>query len=210
MTHYCDSNLKAKKVTVIVNLEVGNSPPFTFDTTLPRKKGSGKNDDNLIFKKGDPDGFLIRYELVDPFNVYSFGTDKEEALYSTDQPICPKSKGQWDQFKALCIEDNGMTLVVHNKNLTDTAFGYTLRVTKDGGANYLALDPIGTNENGNLKSRTVTAVALTVAGGVVGGLVAQTTMTAATTVSVLTGAVVGALIGLGLAFVIGNSRERMA
>lgn len=190
-------NLKTKDVTVTVHLDLSSTPPFTLETSLPKtSKG------NLKFKEGKKDGFMISFELDDPDNVYSWGNDPAQALWSTSQAVCPTSPGQWDQFTTQGtqgITNGGMTLNVHNKNDTAQDFGYTLRVTRDGGANYVDLDPIGTNENSNLKAGLggVTAAA-TLVGAAAGYAVAQFALPAATATATLTGTVIGAVIGFGL------------
>ena len=185
--------LKTTKVDVTVVLDVNNDPKFYFQTSQPM---TGK--DHLKFKKGKQDGFLINFNLQDPNNVYSFGRSLNEALYSQSQASCPTTSGQWDQFKAYAIVNGGMTLQVHNKNQTMQDFGYTLRVTRDAGANYLDLDPIGTNENSNLKISIPVATASTVIGATAGYLATQISMPTATTMAALTGAVIGAVVGFGL------------
>jgi len=187
-------NLKTKDVTVTVHLDLSSTPPFTLETSLP-KTGKG----NLKFKGGKKDGFLISFELDDPDNVYTWGPDPAQALWSTSQAVCPTEAGQWDQFTSQGITNGGMTLQVLNRNETVQDFGYTLRVTRDNGATYVDLDPIGTNQNSNLKSGIGGGTAAaTIIGGVAGYAVAQFALPAATTMSALTGAVIGAVIGFGL------------
>jgi hypothetical protein len=211
MTYFCDTKLKARQVFVTVELEIGSVPPFTLISDLHPKNGK-KNE--LVFQKGKKDGFVIRYELSDPNNVYSFGTDPSEALYSTEAPGCPSEKGQWEQFYVLCIEDNGQTLVVHNKNEPANGsqdFGYTLRVTRDNGKNYIDLDPIGSNQNSN-SSNNIAFIALGafVVGAVLGALAADLTMPTVTTARVATAALVGGIIVLGIYLFLGSSRAARA
>jgi len=54
-------------------------------------------------------------------------------------------------FTGIDVAKDGMSVTAHNKNVSPKLgkFGYTLNVTKDGGANYLALDPGGNNMNGS-------------------------------------------------------------
>jgi hypothetical protein len=75
----------------------------------------------------------------------------KEGLWSRRGAGCPPKDydKQWGEFSTVRVADNGMTLVVRNLNETQTPFGYTLRVTNDDGAHYLALDPGGDNQNGN-------------------------------------------------------------
>jgi hypothetical protein len=199
MTYFCDTKLNARQIVVTVELEISSVPPFTLISDLHPKNGK-KN--QLVFRKGKKDGFVIRYELSDPNNVYSFGSDPSEALYSSEAPGCPSTKGQWEQFYALCIEDNGQTLVVHNKNEPTNGsqdFGYTLRVTRDNGKNYMNLDPIGSNQNSNSSSgKALIALGAFVVGAALGAIAADVTMPVATTARVATAALVGGVIVLGL------------
>lgn len=209
MTYYCDTKLNATKVSVTVDLDVNATPPFSFQTSVPKKGDPKKN--HLVFDKGKKDGFVIRFELKDPYNVYSFGSDKDQALYSTSQPICPTSPGQWDQFYALCIEDNGLTLVVHNKNETKQDFGYTLRVIKSGDKNYFPLDPIGTNQNGNTRISYIVATVAFIAGAAIGAAAGSAIAPAEARTSVIAGALIGGAVSLVLYFALaGNGRQRMA
>ena len=202
-------NLKTRDVSVTVNLDLSSTPPFTLDTSLPKT-----NKGNLKFKGGKKDGFLISFELNDPFNVYTWGPDPAQALWSTSQAVCPDGPGQWDQFTTQGtdgITNGGMTLQVWNKNETEQDFGYTLRVTRDGGANYVDLDPIGTNENSNLKAGIGGGtLASAVVGAGVGYLATQLAMPAATAMSAVIGAVIGAIVGFGLFQVSQNMRGQIA
>jgi len=184
-----------REVSVDVELELSHTPPFNFQSSLP---SNGNN--HLKFKNGKKDGFLISYNLVDPGNTYTFGSDLNKALWSTSKAECPTSEGQWEQFTAYAIINNGMTLQVWNKNRTAQDFGYTLRITDDSGATYMNLDPIGTNQNTN--SRTGIGggtIAATIAGGVVGYIAVEAAMPAVTTMSAALGAIIGAVVGFGLA-----------
>ena len=68
-------------------------------------------------------------------------------------------------------EPDGMELTALNPNPSPAQgpFGYTLRITKDGGATYLPLDPGGVNQNGPQMQR-VSPVLVFAAGAVVGSL----------------------------------------
>ena len=107
MTYYCDTKLNAKKVSVTVDLDVNSTPPFSFQTSLPTK---GNNKNHLIFGKGKKDGFVIRFELSDPDNVYTFGSDKEQALYSTSQSVCPSNPGSGTSFTSYVLRTTGKLL----------------------------------------------------------------------------------------------------
>jgi hypothetical protein len=203
---------KCKRVDVDVHLQVHDNPQFYFETKWPTK--SGKKD-HLMFKNGAADGFMVHYNLKDPDNVYSFGNDLQEALYSTDQPVCPgpDEPGQWDQFQAYSFEQNGMTLVVWNKNDPKNGdpmdFGYALRVIKAGDEKYLHLDPIGTNSNSNSKNVALIAAGAFVVGAVLGAIAADVAMPMATTARIATAALIGGVVALGL-YLFGSSRAASA
>ena len=199
-------NLKTKDVSVIVHLDLSSSPPFTLETSLPKtSKGY------LKFKNGKKDGFLISFQLDDPDNLYSWGSDPAQALWSTSQAVCPTAAGQWDQFTAQAITDGGMTLQVLNKNETEQDFGYTLRITRDGGENYVDLDPIGSNQNGNTRAGFGGGgLASAIVGAGVGYLAVQAGAPAMTAMSALLGAALGGLIGFGLYRVFQGMRRQPA
>ena len=196
--------LKTKDVNVTVHLDLNHEPDFYFETSLPMK-----NHDNLVFSRGNQDGFKISFTLDDPDHLYTFGKDKDEALYSTAQAVCPTEKGQWDEFKALNIENGDLTLVVHNKNKSTTDFGYTLRITKDAGKTYKDLDPIGTNQNSNIKASFLTVAAIAVGGAVIGGLASQVAMPAATQTTMILSALVGGAVALGIYLVVRGGMEKI-
>ena len=160
-----------KKVHVNVILHpAGSNPPFHFATTdLPL----GPNNVLTFVNSGHP-GFHVYYDLDDSQNPGYLFPDSPipdhlgEALYSKPQAGCPNNKGQWGQFKALGVENSGKTLLVHNRNQSIVNFGYTLRVTKDGGASYLPLDPGGVNQNG--PQRNFSLAVVLIVGAVVGSL----------------------------------------
>jgi hypothetical protein len=199
------ADLKCKDVSVNVVLDLNHDPEFYFQTSLPMK-GS----DHLKFHKGKKDGFLISFNLQDPDNVYSFGNNLSEALYSHSQASCPTGPGQWAEFTAQEITNGGMTLVVHNANSTVQDFGYTLRITRDGGATYKELDPIGTNSNSNLRISTGAAATYTAVGGAIGYAATQLSMSNVTTATALMGALVGAVIGLSAYLVTQNLGRQAA
>ena len=142
-------------VEVDVYLEDADSDPpqFRLETCLPMDP---EDPDKVItfHNRGRP-GFDIKFNLIDETGQgYSFPPQgkRDEALWSRQGPGCPPDNHnqQWDQFTSVrVIEPDQMTLVVHNKNETITEFGYTLRVTKDNGVNYIDLDPGGNNQNGS-------------------------------------------------------------
>lgn len=203
-------DLDAKHAVVQVHLDLKHQPEFYFTSTdLPVKDHT-----HLFFKNGKKDGFKVDFELVDPDNLYTFGTDKKKALYSTEESRCPHEEGQWEDFKALGIDKSQLVLTVHNKNQPKNGyeqdFGYTLRITQDG-VNYKDLDPIGTNQNNNSINVAYSAALTFAAGGAaIGGLVAAFAMQNTTQMSVLMGAVVGAAIGLGAFFLTRGGVQRTA
>ena len=93
-----------------------------------------------------------------------------EALFCHAHTMCPTTKSVWGQFTAIEVLPGGKTLVVHNKNNARNNFAYALRVTKDNGSNYLALDPGGTNWNGSLALNKSTLTVAAIGGAVVGVL----------------------------------------
>lgn len=141
-----------KDVTIDVVLNLAGDPPFKL------KSNDIHIDDNnhITFDNDDHDGFILHYRLTGVNNGYYFPNPKtnksclSDALYSARGSACPKSKGQWGQFKATDISDDCMTLTVRNFNAKgqEGEFAYTLRITNDGD-NYFNLDPGGTNNNGS-------------------------------------------------------------
>lgn len=148
---------KPVDVKVFIDNPATDPPQFHFETThLPM----GPNN-HLHFQNCGHPGFYVHYHLQDPTHGYVFPEESmyphppgpkdehlNQALYSAVGTACPTSSGQWGQFTALRVENAGRTLVVWNKNESPVDFGYTLRVTSNGGQNYLPLDPGGTNTNG--------------------------------------------------------------
>lgn len=199
------AELKTREVEVTVHLDFNHKPEFYFTTNLPTKPGKK---DNLIFKKGGPDGFTVRYHLAD--DLYTFGTDPKEALYSSKNPVCPVPKGHWDEFVPIAIEQNGRTLVVHNKNESIQEFGYMLRVIKKGGS-YRDLDPVGTNQNGNSSAfSSMLAVMVAVGAGVAGFVAAKAALPLASDGVVLAVAASVALVVLGIYFLAQKRLPRTA
>ncbi|HVM22937.1 MAG TPA: hypothetical protein VM308_06515 [Sphingomicrobium sp.] len=132
------------KVDVLVVLDPA-SRTFRFETDdLPL----GPDNELTFHNRGYP-GFIITFRLKEPRHGYLFPENLDEALFSVDRPECPTSHGQWRQFKAKAVTENGKNLVVRNQNKDKIRFGFTLRVTNDRGATFWNLDPIAGNENGN-------------------------------------------------------------
>ena len=130
-------------------------PPAQFDILccLPVDQNG-----NIVFYNNGRPGFTVNFRLYDDTNSgYVFPNPPAPpnkimkwAMWSTQGQGCPpQGSGQWPEFTSVNVKDQGQTLVVRNTNTTQTNFGYTLRVTNDGGATFVDLDPGGTNENGN-------------------------------------------------------------
>lgn len=159
------------KATVKVTLQLGQTPPFLFTSSdLP----VGPNNELTFANNGNP-GFLIDYELQEPTNGFRFPENSipnnlKEALYSAKGAGCPTTEGQWEQFTAQTVKQQGKVLTVRNLNDEVAEFGYTLRITNDGGATYTPLDPGGFNQNGPSAASRASYVAVAVAGAVAGSL----------------------------------------
>lgn len=172
-------------VQVFIDDPDANPADFHFETTdLPLVP---KN--HLHFHNCGHDGLHVYYHLQDPKHGFLFPQESlfppsppdqhlSAALYSAVNSPCPTSAGQWGQFKALCVEDEGATLVVHNKNQSQANFGYTLRVVNEQGR-YLDLDPGGTNQNGPITMSSSTYLALGAATGVAAGIASALVTTTA-------------------------------
>jgi hypothetical protein len=142
-----------KEVDVKVFLHPDQCPEFHLECDdLPK----GPKPDHFVFDNCGHAGFLLNYLLQEPTHGYFFPDDEGEALYSAKGEGCPKRKGQWGQFKVVDVSADNLKLVVRNQNRKghEGEFGYTLRVTKTphrDDAEYLDLDPGGTNNNGNYR-----------------------------------------------------------
>lgn len=114
----------------------------------------------LTFKNQGHDGFWVMFVLDDETLCgYRYVNSGMQPMYSAKledgESTCPQS-GEWSKFK---VHDCGhRVLTVRNKNgplpagKDEERFAFTLRVTKDGDGNgpVLELDPVGTNQNGNI------------------------------------------------------------
>ncbi len=160
------------RATVNVHILLGQTPNFSFSSSHLQV---GPNNELTFANNGKP-GFLIEYHLVNPpsnyrFPVNSIPNNLQEALYSavgTDP--CPNVPGQWCDFTAQTVKDQGLTLVVRNRNDSVAQFGYVLRVTNDDGANYLPLDPGGFNQNGPQFMEQISPLVAGAIGAVAGSL----------------------------------------
>lgn len=162
-----------KDVHVDVILESDNPLKFGIEPSPPNSLPTGPNGE-LIFANANHPGFKVHFHLQDPNGLgYRFpkAADKEEAVWSElGNGACPHA-ARWEVFTPRSVGPNRMVLTVDNPNPTPAQgpFGYTLRVTKDNGANYLKLDPGGLNQNGS-RSSTTQAVLLIVGGAIAGSL----------------------------------------
>jgi hypothetical protein len=149
-------------VDVIIDLQ---KDTFHFETNdLPLDPKTNKL---TFYNQGYP-GFVITFHLKDPPEGYRFPENLDEALWVTEQPVCPQEAGKWGQFKAKAVLNNGLDLVVRNLNEKPTDFGYALRVTNDG-TKFRNLDPIGGNQNGSSFNASVSGYAFAAVGGAVVG-----------------------------------------
>jgi hypothetical protein len=130
-------------------------PPATFSiaTCLPVDPNG-----NIVFSNNGRPGFTINFRLYDGTGGgYVFpnppappNKEMQWAMWSTQGQGCPpQGSGQWSEFTSQNVKDQGETLVVRNTNSSQTQFGYTLRVTNDGGQTFVDLDPGGSNQNGS-------------------------------------------------------------
>jgi hypothetical protein len=119
---------------------------------------SDSNSDNLMFYNRCHPGFYVYFHLIDETGKgYRFpqSSNKDDAIWSQMGTSCPTQAiyEVFDQNK-INVKDQGATLKTFNPN-EGTAVGnfqYTLNVSTDGKAPYLALDPGGTNMNGSTRS----------------------------------------------------------
>lgn len=136
---------------------VGPPAAFQIQTCLPVDPNG-----NIVFYNNGRPGFSINFHLYDNTNNgagsgYVFPNPPSPpsklmqwAMWSSAGQGCPPvGSGQWSEFTSVVVKDQGKTLVVRNTNSTQTLFGYTLRVTNDGGTTFVDLDPGGSNQNGN-------------------------------------------------------------
>jgi hypothetical protein len=140
-------------VDVDVYLEdIGPPVEFHIDSSLPVDGG------NLVFYNRHRPGFTINFRLWDNTaeGNYVFpnppappNNEEAWALWSSKGKGCPPPCSSWSVFSAQSVKDQGLTLVVRNLNDSMTEFGYTLRVTNNGGDTFVELDPGGNNMNGS-------------------------------------------------------------
>ena len=154
---------KAWEVDIDVYLKsVGPPPEYKADFEMKACLPVDAANKNITFYNQGRPGFVINFRLYDNTNGgagsgYEFpnppsvpGKESAWAMWSRQGKGCPpQNHGQWSEFTSQSVKDQGQTLVVVNQNQTVTEFGYTLRVTNDGGKCFVDLDPGGNNQNGN-------------------------------------------------------------
>jgi hypothetical protein len=185
--------LDAKNAYVDVYLDFHHEPPFYFETQDLKLDPPH----HLYFKHGRKDGFRVHFTLRD--ETYVFASKKDEALYAHNQAKCPDGPCKWNGFNPLKVD--GPTLTVHNLNDGETDFGYTLRITNDGGKSYKELDPIGTNQNSNSSGSSTgvwVAAGVFVAGAAIGAIAAKAAIPLATQSSVVAAAAVVGVLAVGV------------
>ena len=106
----------------------------------------------LTFTNDHHPGFNITFNLQPPTHSYLFPKpqDATDGVWSKfGNSECPQSQAR-EVFTEPRVSSSRESLTVHNRNRQDDTglFGYTLRVTRDGGGTYLPLDPVGDNQNG--------------------------------------------------------------
>jgi hypothetical protein len=164
-----------RDVHVSVTLNSETPGDFSIEPSPLGSLPTGPNGE-LIFNNAGRPGFFIHFGLVDKTGLnYKFPPQAKvsEAVWSElVAGACPQSPGKWDVFEPRNITNGGMTLIVHNPNVDPILgkFGYTLRVTKDGGATYLPLDPGGDNQNGPVNRYNWNTAVAFVSGAAVGSL----------------------------------------
>lgn len=194
-------------VNVVLNSEKKGDfriEPIPVDS-LPRGA-----DNDLEFENKGHSGFWIHFHLQDPNNLgYKFPTDHRlinEAVWSKmGEGECP-DEAEWAVFTPRRVNDRGMTLIVRNPNEKPAIgkFGYTLRVTKNGGLDYLDLDPGGNNKNGSTVPFFGLAMACVLTGAFVGLGATVLTQNSLVPPNPLLLGLGGALIGLIVAATLGR------
>jgi len=126
--------------------------PVDFELVPVPSLPGGTTKNEFVFENLGHDGFWLNFILEGDALGYRFPDDEEDALYSAKGNCCPKTKGQWSQFKGAKVEQGNKILTVRNKNKDEEIFGYTIRLTKTPHKSdpvCIELDPVGQNKNGS-------------------------------------------------------------
>ena len=195
---------------VHVNVILNSEKPGDF-RIVPEPLGSlptGPNGE-LIFENEGHSGFFVYFDLKDPNDLrFKFPPNNKmnDAVWSKlGVGACPDTEA-WEIFDPRSVTNKGMTLKVRNTNVGSEVgkFGYTLRVTKDGGASYLPLDPGGDNKNGPIAPFVSSWIAPTVAGAIVALGTVMLVSNSFVPVTALTFAIGGAVVGLAVGLLLGQ------
>jgi hypothetical protein len=131
-------------------------PKPKFTLTSPDLPADPPGSENFVFNNNRRPGFYVHFILHDQTGEgYVFAPVPDDACWSQlGSNNCP-SQPVYDVFCPRAVDAAGTRLDVYNFNPPGPdpkggigPFTYTLRVTKDGGANYCDLDPGGTDNNG--------------------------------------------------------------
>ena len=149
---------------VQINVTLTSEDPvrFTLDSNdLPGKNG------NFTFNNNGRPGFNITFAFKDETGQsykWPDNAHKDEAVWSALGNVCPDSP-TFEPLHAIGVDPTQMKLRVNNRNPKPAQgqFMYTLRVTKDGGETYLAMDPGGVNQNGSSGRISMNALFIAVA-----------------------------------------------
>lgn len=127
---------------------------------------------SITFQNDGQTGFVITFRLQSPPDQYRFPENLAEALWVTEDPGCPTERNNGGgPMIAKAVNNNGMDLVVRNKNKDKEVFGFAPRVSNDGGKSFWNLDPVGTNDNGGWGRNNYSAyIGAAVGGALVGAL----------------------------------------
>lgn len=142
----------AREVRVNVHLDSVRPLQFRVEPEDEDLKGP---EGQIQFTNNCHPGFLVKFVLQRATDGYLFprNAQAKEAIWSeVGDGKCPQSSKR-DVFKAPRVSPDGKILTVTNPNPKPAQgkFGYTLRVTNDGGESFLDLDPGGINNNGNYR-----------------------------------------------------------
>jgi hypothetical protein len=125
---------------------------FDVQTCLPTELIRADPHPRIHFYNDGRDGFYLTFRLFDntPGGNYQFASDPDDAVWSQLGDACPSDRiyGVFDKRKT--DVKGPTTLSVYNPNKAPFlgTFRYTLNVSVNGEAPYVALDPGGNNMNG--------------------------------------------------------------